>query len=170
MNRCRVLIADHDEAHSEVCSFYLRNRVYQIATPDDGNRAIDMGWSGNFEIVILDLALPVYEGVEVLRLLRRRHLLHPPKIVIVATNATVEIRHNLDYIGIDGFLTKPVTPDFLANELARLTVTQTVHRSALLRRRLQTQLHREPDAWARDSRDGPPLTAATLRGASFEGA
>src|SRR4029077_16635898 len=77
----RILVADDDPASAELLTYFLESKGFEVATALDGNRALEMGTSGNFQLVILDVHMPMYDGVEILQFLRKRHMLHPIKVI-----------------------------------------------------------------------------------------
>ncbi|HET9781570.1 MAG TPA: response regulator [Candidatus Dormibacteraeota bacterium] len=118
----RILVADDDPASAELLAYFLESKGYQVATAPDGNRALEMGTSGEFEMVILDVHMPMYDGVEVLEMLRKRHILHPIKVIAVTGDISEEVRNALADSGVDSFLTKPVDLRLLDDEVSRLVV------------------------------------------------
>lgn len=118
----RVLVADDDPASSELVLTFLRSSGYQVSTATDGNRALELGASGDYGLVILDVHMPLYDGVEVVELLRKRHVLHPIKIIGLAGDTSDDVRLALVRGGVDGFLTKPVNLALLREEVNRLVV------------------------------------------------
>jgi len=71
--------------------------------------------------VILDVHMPMYDGVEVLEMLRKRHILHPIKVIALTGDLSEGVRKALEGGRIDAFLTKPVDLDLLRQEVERLT-------------------------------------------------
>ncbi len=117
----RVLVADDDPASAELLTYFLESRGYSVVTAPDGNQAVEMGATGEFQLVILDMHMPQYDGVEVLELLRKRHLLHPIKVIAVTGDLSDSVRRALDAGHIDAFLSKPVDLDLLGEEVDRIT-------------------------------------------------
>ncbi|TMC80336.1 MAG: response regulator [Chloroflexi bacterium] len=70
--------------------------------------------------MILDMHMPMYDGVEVLEFLRKRHVLHPIKVIAVTGDLSDGLRRELEAAGIDSFLTKPVDLQTLRAEVDRL--------------------------------------------------
>jgi len=116
----RVLVADDDPASLELVQVYLESQGYEVASASDGNRALEWSESGEFDLVILDIHMPVYEGVEVLQMLRKRFIHHPIKIIALTADTGSELRDELVREGIDGYLTKPVSLADLGQEVTRL--------------------------------------------------
>ena len=118
--RGHILVADDDPMNTELLSYFLKEHGYDVSTAPDGNQALEMGTSGDFRLVILDVHMPMYDGVEVLQLLRKRHQLHPIKVIALTGDLSDEVRRELESAGVDGFLTKPVDLDLLHSEVDRL--------------------------------------------------
>ena len=116
-----ILVADDDPASAELLMYYLESRGHKVVTAPDGNRALEMGSSGDFQLVILDVHMPMYNGVEVLEMLRKRHVLHPIKVIALTGDSSESTRRALEGGGIDAFLTKPVDLFLLGEEVSRLT-------------------------------------------------
>ncbi len=87
----------------------------------DGNRAVELGMTGEFQLAIIDVHLPTYDGIEVLQMLRRRHVLHPMKVIALTGDATNLTRDKLEEGGIDGYMVKPVDLHKLLAEVRSLT-------------------------------------------------
>jgi len=116
----RILVADDDPASIDLLTSFLRSLGFQVEAASDGNRALEMGFSGDFQLVILDVHMPMYDGVEVLKLLRRRHVLHPVKVMALTGDDSPGVRDALQGGGIDGCMTKPVDLRLLRKEVNRL--------------------------------------------------
>ena len=94
---------------------------YEVADAFDGNRALELGESGDFDVVILDVHMPTYDGVEVVQMLRKRHVLHPLKVIALTADASQVTHDALDEAGIDGYLVKPVDLMTLLGKVRELT-------------------------------------------------
>jgi CheY-like chemotaxis protein len=116
----RILVADDDPASAELLTYFLESRGFEVATASDGNRALEMGTSGKFQLVILDVHMPAYDGVEVLQFLRKRYLLHPIKVIALTGDLSDDVRKALEKKGIDSLLSKPVDLALLRKEVERL--------------------------------------------------
>jgi two-component system, OmpR family, response regulator len=101
----RVLLSEDDEILADGISKALRQAgfaVDHVATGEDADQALQ---SNNFDLLILDLGLPVIDGLEVLRRLRTRKQVLP--VLILTARDRLEDRvTGLDF-GADDYLTKP---------------------------------------------------------------
>jgi DNA-binding response OmpR family regulator len=95
-----------------------------VATAPDGNRALNIGMDADIRLVILEAQLPIYDGVEVLALLRRRYLARPVKVIALTSDDSEDVCGPFVRHGIDGLLTKPVDMTRLQREVAKLMPDQ----------------------------------------------
>lgn len=116
----RILVADDDPASAELLTYFLEGSGFAVSTAPDGNRALEMGTSGDYDLVILDVHMPLYDGVELLQFLRKRYVLHPIKVIALTGDLSDEVREALAGGGIDSFMTKPVDLALLGDEVKRL--------------------------------------------------
>lgn len=116
----RILVAEDDPASVELLQAYLESKGYTVGAAPDGNRALEMAASGDFDLLILDVHMPLYGGQEVLQMLRKRLLAHPIKIIALTADTRWVLRDEMMADGVDGFLVKPVSLAELGKELTRL--------------------------------------------------
>jgi CheY-like chemotaxis protein len=116
----RVLVADDDAASAELLLYFLESKGLTVVTAPDGNQAVQLGGSGDFNLVIIDMHMPMYDGVEVLELLRKRHVLRPIKVIALTGDVSDSVRLALERGHVDAFFTKPVDLALLGAEVERL--------------------------------------------------
>jgi DNA-binding response OmpR family regulator len=85
----RILIAEDDPLVSSFMEKRLRKAGYTTQVADDGDKATKLALSGDFDLVLLDMALPSRHGFEVLQELRRRGSEIP---VVVVTGTPHKVR------------------------------------------------------------------------------
>jgi CheY-like chemotaxis protein len=120
MSSSRILVAEDDPASLEMVQMYLESKGYEVSAAPDGNRALDMAGSGEFDLLILDVHMPLYGGQEVLQMLRKRLLVHPIKIIALTADTRWELRDEMKRDGVDGYLIKPVSLSELGKEVTRV--------------------------------------------------
>jgi two-component system OmpR family response regulator len=101
----RILVVEDDTILADGLAHSLRSLGHAVdcmATGADADRALS---AEDYDFVILDIELPVLDGFEVLRRLRRRKAT-VPVLVLTARDSTHDRIHGLD-IGADDYLTKP---------------------------------------------------------------
>lgn len=120
MSPARILVAEDNEDNAELVREFLESRGYAVALAPDGNRAIAMGGSGSYDLIILDVHMPLYDGPEVLKMLRARHKLRPVKVIALTADPLPEVRRELEAAGLDGFIAKPLDLQELEREVTRV--------------------------------------------------
>jgi len=111
----RILIAEDEPGIVRFLEKGLRAEGYATASASDGDLALQLAQTGEFDLMLLDLGLPGRDGFAVLTELRRRRA-RLPVIVLTARNATDDIVAGLDG-GADDYMSKPFR---LAELLARV--------------------------------------------------
>jgi two-component system response regulator CpxR len=110
----RVLLADDD---TELCSLmhdYFAPHGFALETVHNGRTALGRALDGGFDLFLLDVMMPVLDGFEVLRQLRKRSSV--PVIMLTARTAHADRVEGLNS-GADDYLPKPFDPEEL---LARM--------------------------------------------------
>jgi PAS domain S-box-containing protein len=116
----RILVADDNPAVLETVQTYLESKGFEVGTALDGNRALELADAGTFDVLILDVHMPVYSGVEVLKMLRKRLLRHPIKIIALTADSHWALRDEMQSNGVDSYLMKPLVMAHLATEISKL--------------------------------------------------
>lgn len=111
----RILLAEDDRAVRDAVDRALRGAGYQVQTVADGHAAQDAARAPDLDALVLDLGLPVVDGIEVCRRLRSEGS-RLPILVLTARAGVADRVAGLD-AGADDYLTKPFALDEL---LARL--------------------------------------------------
>ncbi len=109
-----ILLIDDDKELCALMAEYFSGQGFHLAFVHDGPRGLARVFDGGFDLVLLDVMLPVVDGFEILRQLRRRSAV--PVIMLTARTEQRDRIAGLDE-GADDYLPKPFAPDEL---LARI--------------------------------------------------
>jgi len=98
----------------------LEDTRCQILVANDGSEALDFLNEGGVDLVLMDIQMPVMEGIEATRIIRANENEdeHLPIIAMTAGAMTTD-RENVFEAGMDAHITKPVGPEELYAELAK---------------------------------------------------
>jgi DNA-binding response OmpR family regulator len=113
-----VLIAEDDDDFAKFLGDLLQTAGYSYAVFKDGLAAHRAFKDGGFDLAILDLALPNFSGVEVLRFAKHKNRKIP--ILVLTGHDTPETRALVKDAGGASFLDKKATPETILKELALL--------------------------------------------------
>ncbi len=118
----RVLLAEDGPDNQRLISYLLRKAGAEVTVADNGKAAVDVALAARregraFDAVLMDIQMPVMDGYEAVRRLRQEGLTGP--ILALTAHAMPEDREKCLSAGCDGYLTKPIAPKALAQELSR---------------------------------------------------
>ncbi|HEX6261537.1 MAG TPA: response regulator transcription factor [Actinomycetota bacterium] len=114
-----ILIVEDEERIASFVEKGLKANGFSTSVAHDGERALSLHGTGDFDLVILDLGLPGMHGLEVLGQLRGRDT-RLPVIILTARDEAPDVVAGLDR-GADDYVTKPFRFDeLLARVRARL--------------------------------------------------
>ena len=106
----RVLVVEDDPKTSDILRVYLEKGGYQVAAAYDGPAGVSQARELSPDLVVLDLMLPGFSGIEVCRILRQ--VSDVPIIMLTALSTLSDKLDGLD-LGADDYLSKPFSPSEL---------------------------------------------------------
>jgi PAS domain S-box-containing protein len=121
--RLRILLAEDDAVNRTVARTLLERCGHAVLAVEDGVQALDALESGAFDIALLDAQMPRLGGIEVTAAVRERerHTGRHLPIAALTAYALDSDRERCLAAGMDGYLSKPIVPEALYTEIARLT-------------------------------------------------
>jgi CheY-like chemotaxis protein len=111
----KVLLVEDQPMNQKIVSMMLQKLGYEVRIASDGREAVDMVKAGgSFDLVLMDLQMPVMGGIEAATEIRRNFLLaKQPYIVALTGHALTGVREECRKAGMNQFMTKPVSLDDL---------------------------------------------------------
>ncbi|MCA2213111.1 response regulator transcription factor [Jidongwangia harbinensis] len=103
----RILVADDDPKHAQLIRLYLEREGHQVMTVGDGRAALDQARARRPDLIILDIMMPLVDGLDVCRILRAES--NVAILLVTARSSENDMLLGLD-IGADDYLSKPVSP------------------------------------------------------------
>lgn len=104
----RVLIVDDILINRRLCSMILEKRGHSVQTAENGIRAIELLEKEDFDLVLMDLQMPVMDGLEAVRIIRSLSSgVRWRDIPVIAVTA-VRAERQCYEAGMDGFIAKPL--------------------------------------------------------------
>ena len=114
-----ILLVDDYVDTLELTAEFLQFKGYDVVTAQDGAAAISEAHAHNPDVVLLDLTLPIVDGLEVMRRLRKDPATAQLRLVAFTAHAIESKAEEARAAGCDGFITKPVAPDEMVKEIER---------------------------------------------------
>jgi CheY-like chemotaxis protein len=117
----RLLLVEDDRVNQIVTMQLLRNLGHAVDLAENGREALDRLEQGTtYDAVLMDLQMPVMDGLEATRQIRRQWGSAGPWIIAVTANAVRGDRESCLRVGMDDYLSKPLSPEALAAALERI--------------------------------------------------
>lgn len=118
----RVLLAEDNVVNQEVALALLADVGLAVDVAANGREAVGKAVSNDYELILMDMQMPMMGGIDASREIRRLRGRHPP-IVALTANAFSEDREACLRAGMNDFLSKPVDPqDLFATVLRWLSI------------------------------------------------
>jgi two-component system chemotaxis response regulator CheY len=109
MQRHRVLIAEDSPTMRQLLAFALKRIPHvEIVEARDGMDALRKVTSDHFDLALVDINMPVMDGLKLIHLIRDEESLRAMPIVVITTEGAEEDRARALALGADEYLTKPV--------------------------------------------------------------
>ena len=103
-----LLIEDNDNI-SDMIAQYMRLKGYDCMVIDNGKDGLDQMLSKNYDVALLDLAMPEFSGYDVIESLEKKGKMKEQKIIILTAYAITESKmKELEERGVYSCLKKPV--------------------------------------------------------------
>lgn len=115
----KLLLVEDEKQLSEALQQILIKNKYTVDAVYNGDEGLDYALSDVYDVIILDIMLPKLNGIEILKMIRKRKISTP--VILLTAKGSVEDRIlGLDS-GADDYLPKPFSPDELLARLRALT-------------------------------------------------
>ncbi|MDT8394118.1 MAG: ATP-binding protein [Bacteroidales bacterium] len=121
-----ILLAEDNEINQKIIQYSLINSGFKVDIAKNGQEAIDCYHEGNYDLVLMDVQMPVLDGFEATAHIREiekaalNDSVHIPIIALTA-NAMKGDREKCLEAGMDEYLSKPFTPNDLLNIIRLVT-------------------------------------------------
>ncbi|UCD75013.1 MAG: response regulator [Phycisphaerales bacterium] len=124
----RVLLAEDSIVNRQVAVRLLQKRGHEAVAVSDGRQAVEAASSGDFDVILMDIQMPVMGGFEATAAIRKTEQAagkHTP-IIAMTAHALRGDRERCLEAGMDGYVAKPISAGTLFAEIGRLTVDPSI--------------------------------------------
>ena len=109
----RILVAEDNDINQQIARELLEDAGFVVDVAVNGQIALDMAQENLYSLVLMDMQMPVMDGLQATLALRRVPALGDLPVVAMTANAREEDRHSCLAAGMNDFLSKPIDPNVL---------------------------------------------------------
>ena len=121
-SRLNVLIIDDNEQITKMISSFLDMSNHDCTVVNDGKEGLELIKTKQFDSIVLDLAMPEFDGYEILDTLQKEDPSQISKIIILtASSVSIETVRKFKELGVSSCLQKPVDIDQLLSRITGAT-------------------------------------------------
>ncbi len=113
----RILIIDDERYVLRLFRTILERAGYSVLTADDGDLGIRTYAEAKPDLVLLDIAMPGLDGVEVLERIRQLDADRTTPIMIISAHSQSSLREVAEKFQVDAYMEKPITSQELLNAI-----------------------------------------------------
>ncbi|MDP3809723.1 MAG: ATP-binding protein [Hydrogenophaga sp.] len=117
--QAHVLVVEDNRFNQEVAMAVLKRAGLEVDLAPDGKRAVEMARERRYDLVLMDLQMPVMDGFEATVALRALAGYEATPIIALTANAFGETRSACLAVGMNDHIAKPISPQRLGDALAR---------------------------------------------------
>jgi CheY-like chemotaxis protein/HPt (histidine-containing phosphotransfer) domain-containing protein len=122
----KVLLAEDNPVNQRLAVSLLSHMGHEVDVVGDGAQAVDKVLHGRYDLVLMDMQMPVMSGLDATRAIRLQEkggVRHQP-IVAMTANAMLGDKERCLEAGMDGYISKPIMVDQMMAELDRVLAEQ----------------------------------------------
>ena len=115
----RILVAEDEPINREITQMLLEDVGLAVILAEDGREVVDKAASDCYDLVLMDMQMPVQDGLAATRQIRELCSCMDIPIIAMTANAFVEDKVRCLEAGMNDFIAKPVTPEVLYRSVAK---------------------------------------------------
>lgn len=117
----KILVVDDEEMGLRMAEFILQ-KEYQVEKATSGAECLEKLGQDRFDLVLLDVEMPVMNGFETLEKIRNMSSCKDQKVVFLSADDDAKSKEKACALGALGFVRKPILPQDLQNFVAEILV------------------------------------------------
>ena len=109
----KIIIGEDNHTNQKVIRSILESEDHIVTIVDNGEKILDALEDNDFDLVILDMHMPVMDGLEAARIIKFTHAGQKLPVIMLTADVTIESIQACKDVRIDAYLTKPIEPEKL---------------------------------------------------------
>lgn len=115
----RILVAEDEPVNREITQMLLEDVGLAVDLAEDGQAVVDKAKAASYDLILMDMQMPLQDGLEATRQIRRIQRYADVPILAMTANAFAEDKARCFEAGMNDFITKPVMPELLYTTLLK---------------------------------------------------
>lgn len=116
----KILVVDDDSNNQRMLSYSLRKAGYEVLLASDGQAGLDILDHEEIHLAIIDLSMPVMDGISMLRSIRTNLTYSELPVIVLTASGDENELFMADTLGVVAFLTKPTSSRILLKTVANI--------------------------------------------------
>ena len=116
----RILLIEDNEMNRDMLSRRLQRKGFEVALAVDGRQGVEMAQTGGYDLILMDMSLPVLDGWEATRQLRATPGTERTPIIALTAHAMAGDREKAIEAGCNDYDTKPIELPRLLSKIEAL--------------------------------------------------
>ena len=115
----RILLAEDNLLNQQIATEILEDEGFIVEIANNGEEAVNMANQSQYDVVLMDMQMPVMDGLEATKIIRQKFSNNDLPILAMTANASDADRDKCLEAGMDAHITKPIDPNLLFSGLAK---------------------------------------------------
>ncbi len=111
----KILLVEDNQMNVMVASKFLNKWEVKIDVASNGQEGVDKVLANNYDLVLMDLQMPVLDGYEATKKIRQQNSRIP--IIALTASALLRVRREVHAVGMNDYITKPFNPEELKRKI-----------------------------------------------------
>ncbi len=117
-NHLNILIIDDNEQITKMLTTFLELKNHKCTVANDGKQGLALIQENKHDVVLLDLAMPEFDGYAIIKALENKNMLKNNKIIVfTASTITQDELDQLVSRGVNSYILKPIDIDLLLSKI-----------------------------------------------------
>ncbi len=118
LSKARVLLVEDNALNQQVAGEFLRNAGLKVVLADDGRQALDLLANSAFDIVLMDVQMPVLDGLQATREIRKQACYRDLPVIAMSAGVSLSEQELCRQAGMTDFIAKPIDPLLVLDKIA----------------------------------------------------
>jgi signal transduction histidine kinase/ActR/RegA family two-component response regulator len=106
-NHLKILLAEDNSINQLVFTKFMNKLNLKLDMAEDGSKALDKVKLKNYDLIFMDMSMPIMDGLEATREIRKLELSKQPCIIALTANVLEEVKEECKKVGMNDFISKP---------------------------------------------------------------